>query len=107
MLVFTSELITKWQLKYPAWNKYVMRMFRSRYDELINSFEQIAFDHINIRVMKYLKKKSIAEANKIINISHQNPAHELGTTRVVLSRVLKQFEREKKIKLSRGAIALL
>lgn len=31
MLVFPSEMITKWQLKYPSWNKYVMRMFRSRY----------------------------------------------------------------------------
>ena len=107
MLVFPSDMITKWQMKYPSWNKYVMRMFRSRYDELINSFEQIAFDHINVRVIEYLKKKSETEANKIINISHQNLAHELGTTRVVVSRILTQFEREKKIKLSRGAIALL
>jgi CRP/FNR family transcriptional regulator len=107
MLVFPSDMITKWQMKYPSWNKYVMRMFRSRYDELINSFEQIAFDHINVRVMEYLKKKSETEANKIINISHQNLARELGTTRVVVSRILKQFEREKKIKLSRGAIVLL
>ena len=107
IFVFPSELITSWQLKYPSWNKYVMRMFRSRYDELINSLERVAFDHINVRVMEYLKKKSEAEASQTLNISHQSLAHELGTTRVVISRILKQFEREKKIKLSRGSIALV
>ncbi len=107
MLVFPSEMITKWQLKYPSWNKYVMRMFRSRYDELINSFEQIAFEHINVRVLEYLRKKCETEAKNTIHISHQNLAHDLGTTRVVVSRILKQFEREKKIKLFRGAIQLL
>ncbi len=107
MLVFPSELITKWQLKYPAWNKYVMRMFRSRYDELIGSLERIAFDHIDVRVMEYLKQKSRTDENKLIQLSHQSLAHELGTTRVVISRILKQFEREGKIKLFRGAIEVI
>jgi CRP/FNR family transcriptional regulator len=107
MFVFPSELITSWQLKYPSWNKYVMRMFRSRYDELINSLEGIAFDHINVRVIEYLKKKSEAEGSKVLSISHQSLASELGTTRVVISRILKQFEREKKIKLFRGSIAMI
>ena len=84
-----------------------MRMFRSRYDELIGSLERIAFDHINVRVMEYLKKKSEAEASPMLGISHQSLAHELGTTRVVISRILKQFEREKKIKLFRGNIELV
>ena len=107
IFVFPSELITSWQLKYPSWNKYVMRMFRSRYDELINSLERVAFDHINVRVMEYLKKKSEAEASQTLTLSHQSLAHELGTTRVVISRILKQFEREKKIKLSRRSISLV
>lgn len=107
LFIFPSTLIPSWQSKYPSWNKYVMRMFRSRYDELINSLERIAFDHINVRVMEYLKQKSEAESSPILHISHQSLAHELGTTRVVISRILKQFEREKKIKLSRGSIALV
>ena len=107
LFIFPSNLIASWQSKYPSWNKYVMRMFRSRYDELIGSLERIAFDHINVRVMEYLKKKSEAEASPILNISHQSLAHELGTTRVVISRILKQFEREKKIKLSRRSISLV
>ncbi len=107
VLIFPADYIMQWQLKYPSWNNYVMQMFRRRYDELISSFERIAFDHINVRVMEYLKKKSKTDTSSTINISHQNLAHELGTTRVVISRILKQFERENKIKLLRGSIELL
>jgi CRP/FNR family transcriptional regulator len=106
VLVFPSDLITKWQLQYPSWNQYVLQMFRKRYDELINSFEGVVFDHINVRILEYLKRKSLLEESKIVNISHQNLAKELGTTRVVVSRILKQFEKEKKIKLLRGQIEI-
>src|SRR5476651_656925 len=85
LLIFPSSLIDQWQLKYPSWNKYVMHMFRRRYDELINSFEGIVFDHIPHRVLEYLKRKGHDEATKRINISHDHLARELGTTRVVIS----------------------
>ena len=106
-LIFPAGLIMEWQLKYPSWNKYVMRMFRSRYDELIGSFQKVVFEHIDVRVMEYLKYKSEIDESGMIYLSHQNLANELGTTRVVISRILKQFEREKKIQLFRGAIKLL
>ncbi len=106
VLIFPASLIMQWQLKYPSWNKYVMRMFRVRYDELINSFQNVVFEHIDVRVMEYLKKKSIENNNRTINLSHQNLADELGTTRVVISRILKHFENARKIKISRAAIEL-
>lgn len=106
-LIFPAGLIMEWQLKYPSWNKYVMRMFRSRYDELIGSFQRVVFEHIDVRVMEYLKYKSEIDKSGVIYLSHQNLANELGTTRVVISRILKQFERDNKIQLFRGAIKLL
>jgi len=67
----------------------------------------VVFDHINVRVMEYLKQKSEIEETKMLSLSHQDLANELGTTRVVISRILKQFEKENKIELLRGAIRLL
>ncbi len=58
-------------------------------------------------MMEYLKRKSQIEESRMINLSHQNLANELGTTRVVISHILKQFEKDKKIELFRGAIKLL
>ncbi len=74
-----------------------MRMFRSRYDELIGLFERVVFEHINVRVLEYLKRKSQIEESQIINLSHQNLANELGTTRVVISRILKQLKSIRKL----------
>jgi len=107
VLIFPAGLILQWQLKYSSWNRYVMTMFRKRYDELINSFEGIAFEHIDVRVLNYLKNKSIKEGDASLNLSHQQLADELGTTRVVISRILKEYEKKNKLKLFRGRIELL
>ncbi len=107
VLIFPASLIDQWQLKYPSWNRYVMQMFRTRYDQLINSFQGVAFEHMDARVMEYLKNTARKEESKFINLSHQQLADELGTTRVVISRILKEYERQNKIKLFRGKIQLL
>ena len=84
-----------------------MQMFRTRYDQLINSFQGIAFEHIDTRVLEYLKNMANNDGSKSIDISHQQLAAELGTTRVVISRILKDYEKQKKIRLFRGRIELI
>ncbi|SRR5260221_6987742 len=106
ILVLPTRFISDWQLKYLSWNKFIIKTFRSRYDELLNSFGSVAFDPINLRVMDYLLKRSQREKTKKIEVSHQTLAYELGTTRVVISRILKKWEQEGKIKLFRGHIEL-
>ena len=107
VLIFPASLIDQWQLKYPSWNRYVMQMFRTRYDQLINSFQGVAFENIDTRVMDYLKEAAKKENGKSVNLSHQQLADELGTTRVVISRILKDYEHRNKIKLFRGRIELV
>jgi CRP/FNR family transcriptional regulator len=85
----------------------MMQMFRTRYDQLINSFQEIAFENIDTRVMDYLKDAARKADSKSVTLSHQQLADELGTTRVVISRILKDYERQNKIKLFRGRIELL
>lgn len=106
VLIFPASMIEQWQLKYPSWNWYMMQMFRTRYDQLINSFKGVAFENIDTRVMEYLKAAARKENGKSVNLSHQQLADELGTTRVVISRILKDYERNNKIKLYRGRIEL-
>lgn len=107
VLIFPASIIEQWQLKYPSWNRYMMQMFRTRYDQLINSFQGVAFENIDTRVMEYLKAAAGKENGKSVNLSHQQLADELGTTRVVISRILKDYERNNKIKLYRGRIELV
>jgi CRP/FNR family transcriptional regulator len=106
ILVLPAHLIAEWQLRFPSWNKFIIKTFKSRYDELLNAFGSVAFKPIQVRVREYLVERSKAEDLKKIYISHQTLANELGTTRVVVSRILKQFEKEKFLKLQRGLIQL-
>lgn len=107
VLVVPTRFIAQWQKKYSSWNNFVIKTFRNRYDELLNTFESVAFDHIDKRVLEYLDTNSSKHMTNKIVISHQELANELGTTRVVISRILKQFELEGKVKLHRGMIEIL
>jgi CRP/FNR family transcriptional regulator, anaerobic regulatory protein len=106
ILVVPARLVSEWQLKYPSWNQYIIHTFRSRYDELLSSFGSVAFDPIHIRAKEYLVRRSRTDGTARINISHQTLANELGTTRVVISRVLKQFEQEGILEQHRGYVFL-
>jgi CRP/FNR family transcriptional regulator, anaerobic regulatory protein len=107
ILVLPAHLIAEWQLKYPSWNKFILKTFKSRYDELLSAFGNVAFKPIQIRVKDYFSEYFKNEGTKKIPVSHQTLANDLGTTRVVISRILKQFEKENLVKLHRGYIELL
>jgi CRP/FNR family transcriptional regulator len=107
ILTAPTQLVTQWQTAYPSWNNFVIRTFRHRYDELLDTFESVAFKHIDKRVMEYLQSRVSKQKTNDLEISHQQLANELGTTRVVISRILKQFEMNKVIKLHRGIIKIL
>ncbi len=106
LIILPARLIAEWQLKYASWNKFIIRTFRSRYDELLSSFGSVAFDPIPARVKEYLNKRSKTDGSRKIPVSHQTLANELGTTRVVISRILKQFEQDGIIKQFRGHIEM-
>ncbi|WP_103070770.1 Crp/Fnr family transcriptional regulator [Aquimarina sediminis] len=106
-LIVPTRYIAQWQKEYSSWNDFVIRTFRNRYDELLNTFKSVAFDHVDKRVLRYLESKVLKQPDNMIRISHQELANELGTTRVVISRILKQFELDKKVKLYRGSIEIL
>lgn len=106
ILAIPVQYISEWQTQYKSWNNFVIKTFRKRYDELLDAYESVAFDHIDKRVLEYLNCRKEREETDKINISHLQLANELGTTRVVISRILKQFELDKKLKLHRGTIEL-
>ena len=106
ILVLPAKFIAEWQLKFPSWNQYIIHTFRNRYDELLNAFGSVAFNPVTARVKEYLLKRSKEDGSKKIIASHQTLANELGTTRVVISRILKQLEQEGMIRQYRGHILL-
>jgi CRP/FNR family transcriptional regulator len=96
--------VYEWQRKYASWNDYVIKTFAQRQEQLLDSFDSLAFSSIDKRIKDYLIRLSSRTKQQIISITHQELANELGTTRVVISRILKCLELEGAIELLRGAI---
>jgi CRP/FNR family transcriptional regulator, anaerobic regulatory protein len=99
--------LDEWLCKYPGWKNYIMRSFNERFLELLKSIESIAFHKLDERLTAYLREKQRMSGSSVIKASHYLIADELATSRVVISRLLKQLENDKKIILYRNEIKLL
>jgi len=97
----------EWMMKYPTWKRFVMKTIRTRFNELLKSIDQLAFQKLDERLIHYLKEKSKVTGSSLINLSHEQIANEMASSREVISRLLKKLENDKKLLLYRNQIKLL
>lgn len=107
VLAVPISVMDEWLVKYPTWKAFVMRTIRARFNEMLKTIDQIAFQKLDERLVTYLKDKSKLSGSAIINLSHQQVADELATSRVVISRLLKKLENDKKVILFRNQIKIM
>lgn len=107
LIAIPHEQLDSWLCRYPSWKNYIMRSFNERFIELLKSIESIAFHKLDERLVAYLKEKQKHGGSAVIKVSHYQIADELATSRVVISRLLKQLENDKRILLYRNEIKLL
>ncbi len=107
LIAIPHDKLDEWLCKYPSWKNYIMRSFNERFLELLKSIESIAFHKLDERLIAYLKEKKRLSNSNVIKASHYLIADELATSRVVVSRLLKQLENDGKILLYRNEIKLL
>ncbi|HRQ52592.1 MAG TPA: helix-turn-helix domain-containing protein, partial [Agriterribacter sp.] len=107
MLVVPVQIMDEWLTKYPTWKSFVMKTIRSRFNDMLKTIDQIAFQKLDERLVNYLKEKSGATGSTLIKLSHEQIATELATSRVVISRLLKKLENDKKVLLYRNQVKLL
>ncbi|MEQ8572800.1 MAG: helix-turn-helix domain-containing protein, partial [Fulvivirga sp.] len=81
--------------------------YRERFDEMLLAIDSMAFMKMDERLYKYLLDKKQASGSFEIKKTHEQIAKELNTSRVVISRLLKQLENEEKIEQSRNKIEIL
>jgi len=107
MLLLPIDVMDKWMMKYTTWKSFIMRTIMLRFNELLKTIDQIAFQQLDERLIHYLLEKSKTNHSTVLNLSHQTIADDLASSRVVISRLLKKLEIDKKIILYRNQIKLL
>jgi CRP/FNR family transcriptional regulator, anaerobic regulatory protein len=107
ILAVPVSVMDEWLVKYPTWKAFVMRTIRARFNEMLKTIDQITFQKLDERLIRYLKDKTTMTRSAVINLSHQQIADELATSRVVISRLLKKLENDKKVILFRNQIKVI
>lgn len=105
VLSVPSEVLLSWVDKYEHWRAYVFTLMSSRLADIITIVEEIIFRNVDVRLANYLFNH-FKESNQISK-THYAIASDIGTSREVVSRLLKEFEDSKIISLSRGQITIL
>ena len=107
ILFLPIEKVTLFIKEYPQWLDYIFRLYHKRFEELLEIVNAIAFKKVDERMLNLLNKKSELTGSKTLNITHEQLANELGTARVVVSRLLKQLEENRAVLLGRNKITLM
>lgn len=96
----------EWIAAYRSWRDFVFQSYHNRLQEMLETIDTIAFMNMDQRLMRYLQDKAKINSNETLQVTHQEIAWDLHTSRVVISRLLKKLEREGKISLQRNNIAV-
>ncbi|DAB31029.1 MAG TPA: Crp/Fnr family transcriptional regulator [Sulfurimonas sp. UBA12504] len=86
-----------------VYQNFLFSIYTLRMGNLAKLINDIKFKHLDNRILEWLQSQN----QEIIHTTHEEIANELGSSRVVISRLLKELENQKKIKLTRGVIELI
>lgn len=85
---------------------FITEIMGSRFSEAMWRIEQIMWKSLDKRVAAFLLEESELEETTLLKITHENVANHLGTHREVITRMLRYFQGEGLVRLSRGSIEL-
>jgi CRP/FNR family transcriptional regulator, anaerobic regulatory protein len=106
-ILIPIELMDELMIKNKSWYYFVLETYRSRFRELLDVIKSVAFHSMDERLAYYLVKQKNAYNSNLITLTHEQIANDLNSSRVVISRLLKQMESQSKVKLHRNAVELL
>tara|TARA_R110001592_G_scaffold19229_6_gene78998 strand:+ start:3267 stop:3917 length:651 start_codon:yes stop_codon:yes gene_type:complete len=101
------DLIDEWLVKYKSWRRYIIDSYHFRLMEMLGSIDSLAFTSMHERLLKYLVDRTERSHTVELDITHQEIANDMNTSRVVISRLMKQLQNEGKIVSSRNKIQVI
>lgn len=106
-IVVPLEMMDTWMMKYPSWYRFVIGTYRSRFEELLVTIDQIAFRNMDERLIFYLKKHRDILQSKLLPVTHTEIAIELNSSREVISRLLKKLADKGMVKVHRQFVEIV
>ena len=106
VLLIPVSVMHDWLIRFPAINKVFYQEYDKRFSDVMNMVNEAVFHKLDKRILSYIKQKMVLTGNNPIKLTHREIATNLGTSREVVSRVLKKIENEGEISQSREGIRI-
>ena len=90
-----------------AVSNYSTSLLSSNFSELMWLMEQIMWKSMDKRLAAFLLEEARLEESSLLKITHEKIANHMGTAREVVTRMLRYFQNEGMVKLTRGTIELI
>lgn len=100
------KTVNLWFDKFQLWRNYFLKINQIQTAQVIEKVNDLAFENLEFRVLKYLKETSLIHKSNLIPRKHFDIARDLKVTREAISRVLKKMEKDQIITLGRNKITL-
>ena len=104
-VMIPAELFRDWVRRYDPWRDFVFNLVSERLARVIEIVDVVAFQRMDRRVASFLLERS--RSQNPVQITHQEVANEVGSSREVISRLLEEFTKREYVRLSRGEIEVL
>lgn len=105
-IAIPTKIVNSWFDKYNSWRLFFLKLNQQQTASLLNLINDIAFENLEFRVLKYIENSSLIYNNNTINRKHFDIARDLKVSREAISRILKKLEKEEVVTLGRNKITL-
>ena len=102
VLLIPSDVFSGWVARHAFWRSFVFALVDRHITSVMSLVEEVAFRRVDHRLLEYLTNAGSDE----VMATHQEIAADLGTSREVVSRILKDLERRGFVSLSRGKVTV-
>lgn len=106
VILIPVSVMHEWLIKFPQINRLFYGEYEKRFVDVMNMVNDAVFHKLDKRVLNYIRQQISATGNNPIKLTHREIANHLGTSREVVSRVLKKVENEGEIFQTKEGIKL-
>ncbi|MFZ1455344.1 MAG: Crp/Fnr family transcriptional regulator [Saprospiraceae bacterium] len=107
ILTLPGEDVLKWTKKFPEFNHFYLKYYQHKYDDLLETLRLVVFEKLDTRILKYLIERSKISGKEGVRVTHKEISTDLGTSREVVTRIIKKLETEQYIKIEKNFIKIL
>lgn len=107
LLALSADALYELSFKYAGWNDFITETYARRFEEILEVIDQIAFQKMDVRLLRYLMDKSHLLGTRHLEVSRTQIARDLNSSREVISRLLKQMEKRQMIRIRGNEVELL